>query len=352
MEKYRSLLPSSGSIYMYVILFCFISLLRYHEVSASSAAGQETLIGIVGRDFIMLGADTSSSSSIAVTASNIDKIAVLADPFPFPSKQDRESTEQQTIVAAAAGNAADADRLLGVLQAHVAVREYEASVGCDVQCVFHGSTYDHADSFNDPDKDFDTPMGLDAESVAYCARKEIATALRSPTPFQLCLLIAGMVQTAYPNTMSSSFQHHMKHLENPNEIGNSSFSNRIRSQIRLGKQQIKSLISQKYSRNDEQQTTHEQNSLSLTSQSSLLEPRLIWIDEYGSIQALQYAAHGYGANFALSILDQGFKENMTRSEALELMTKCFEQLRMRYVINSPQPPCIKCIDKNGCRLMR
>ena len=315
--------------------------------NASSAAGQETLIGIVGRDFIMLGADSSSSSSIAVTASNLDKILVLSDPFPTSNKQKRDSKEQQTIVAAAAGNAADADRLLGVLQAHVAVREYEASVGCDVECVFQGGY--RTDS--DEEIDFCTPMGLDAEAVAYCARKEIADALRSSSPFQLCLLIAGMVQcdqSNYLQTLDDRIKKETNGLMD-NQRSSIPFSNRIQSQINTAKRQIHKHL--------DRHTTiltsksHMQNSIAMPASSPLLIPRLIWIDNYGSLQTLEYGAHGYGANFALSILDQGFRPNLTQSEALALMKECFEQLRMRYVINSPQPPCIKCVDATGCKLM-
>ena len=83
-----------------------------------------------------------------------------------------------------------------------------------------------------------------------------------------------------------------------------------------------------------------------------LKPRLYWLDEYGSVQSIQYGAHGYGSNFCLSILDQGYKRHMSLEEAHKLMKECFQQLRTRYVINSPQPPCIKCVDANGIRLIR
>jgi 20S proteasome alpha/beta subunit len=121
-------------------------------VEASSAAGSETLIGIVGKDFILLGADSSVSQSIALTASNLDKITPLVDPFPnngngddgddlrrqktkvkittsgsvpetvsFVTKskiQRRRRRRQQTIVAAAAGDAADSDKVLSILKAY------------------------------------------------------------------------------------------------------------------------------------------------------------------------------------------------------------------------------------------
>ena len=122
-------------------------------VEASSAAGSETLIGIVGKDFILLGADSSVSQSIALTVSNVDKITPLIDPFPnndngYDDDLRRQKTKvgittsesvpetvsfvtkskiqqqrgrrrrQQTIVAAAAGDAADSDKVLSILKAY------------------------------------------------------------------------------------------------------------------------------------------------------------------------------------------------------------------------------------------
>ena len=78
-----------------------------------------------------------------------------------------------------------------------------------------------------------------------------------------------------------------------------------------------------------------------------LVPKLFWLDQYGSLQSLRYAAHGHGSNFALSVLDQRYRSDMTRQEAVALIEECFEQLRQRYVINSPQPPRIKCVDADG-----
>ena len=64
---------------------CLLSLLIYQykidNVSASSAAGTETLVAVVGQDFVMIGADTASVQSIVLTSSDMDKIKVVADPF-------------------------------------------------------------------------------------------------------------------------------------------------------------------------------------------------------------------------------------------------------------------------------
>merc|ERR1712194_610855 len=83
------------------------------------------------------------------------------------------------------------------------------------------------------------------------------------------------------------------------------------------------------------------------STNQFLTPKLFWLDQYGSLQNMRYAVHGYGASFAYSVLDQRYRENMSRKEAVDLIRECFAQLSQRYVINSPQPPRIKCIDMFG-----
>ena len=111
-----------------------------------SAAGQDTLIGIVGRDFVMMGADTSSSGGggISLTSSDVDKIALVHDGWrrwrgangsgsgnsneeeddggggggrTMGSRCrldgdyfDRASSEQQAIAVGFAGDAADGER--------------------------------------------------------------------------------------------------------------------------------------------------------------------------------------------------------------------------------------------------
>lgn len=277
---------------------------------ASQAAGTETLVGIVGKDFVLLGADSSVSQSISLTASNLDKIAALSEPFFYDDERSASKAEQQTIVAAAAGDAADSDRLVGMLQAHATIQEYQSGPGCDVDYYPGGVC---------------TEMGLDVEAMASLARGQIASSLRSRTPLKVCLLIAGMMLVSEEKSDTSSF-----------------VSERVQQQVH-----------QAWARNlaNQNPPTSETNDSSSSSSISL-QPRLYWLDELGSMQKVQYGAHGYGSNFCLSILDQGYHPNMTRDEATKLLRDCFQQLRTRYVINSPQPPCIKCVDANGVRLIR
>jgi 20S proteasome alpha/beta subunit len=76
------------------------------------------------------------------------------------------------------------------------------------------------------------------------------------------------------------------------------------------------------------------------------------LDNYGALQKLPFGAHGLGANFLLSILDQGYSRDMSREDALSLIQECFRQLKLRFVMNSPQLPSIKCIDQHGCHVIQ
>jgi 20S proteasome alpha/beta subunit len=289
----------------------FLLLSLFFRVSlGSQAAGTETLVGIVGKDFVLLGADSSVSQSISLTASNLDKIATLSEPFFYDDERSASKTEQQTIVAAAAGDAADSDRLVGMLQAHATIQEYQSGLGCDV------------DSYPG---DVPTEPGLDVEAMAYLARGQIASALRSRTPLKVCLLIAGMMAADTEENSANLF-----------------VSERVQKQVQ---QAWVSAATRKATTVETPDATH-------ISTTSALQPRLYWLDEYGSLQKIQYGAHGLGSNFCLSILDQGYHPQMTREEATKLLRDCFQQLRTRYVINSPSPPCIKCVDANGVRLIR
>jgi 20S proteasome subunit beta 4 len=303
--------------------------MSFKAMTYSAAGDTESLVGIVGKDFVMLGADSSISQSISVTTSNVDKIAVVVDPHQL-LLDDKDSDDiadkhprQQAILAAAAGDAADTDRLIGMLRAHAAIREYEAGVGCDVNYVDLDS-----ESIKEipviPTFATSEP-GLDTEGVAHLARGQIATALRSQTPLDVRLLIAGLTYND----------------DNPSEI-HEFVSQQVQWQIQqTAGPQNPTLPS----------SALEETGIFQQKFTTLLQPRLFWLDNYGALQELQYGAHGYGSNFLLSILDNGYRPNMSREQAADLLRECFAQLRQRYIINSPQPPCIKCVDAKGCRLI-
>ena len=291
----------------------------------SQAAGTETLVGIVGKDFVILGADSSVSQSISLTASNLDKIASLSEPFPYDDDHGDVNADswrrQQTIVAAAAGDAADSDRLMGLLQAHTTIQEYQAGVGCDV-------------GYFPKELAIQSNIGLDVEAVANLARAQIASSMRSRAPLRVCLLVAGMMPTMGHDGDDTSFFVSRKVQEQVQRASEDVSKSREQGNSDIEKKDVKTTTG-----SDDSETK------------SLLEPRLYWLDEYGSMQKIKYGSHGYGSNFCLSILDQGYRPDMSQEEAIQLLRDCFQQLRTRYVINSPKPPCIKCVDSRGVRLI-
>lgn len=323
-----------------------------------------------------MGADTSSSGGggIALTSSNIDKIAVVHDGRGVMNvdgsnigsgcASSMESLEQQAIAVGFAGDAADgkqanhipfakhekfetliissyavsiiclyhtADRLMGMLKTHAQVIEYEAGIGNDVSCVFDGKIETSKSEVN---IGAISPAGLDAEAIANLSRNEIARRMRSRQPLQLCLLVGGMVRCN-------------------NNIGNAlsedAAVDRVQKQISTASAAYKSRGNTEASDEDDESSglTAKTSELEQKPSNSFLAPKLFWLDQYGSLQNMRYAAHGFGSNFAYSVLDQRYRNNMSREEAIDLIQECFEQLRQRYVINSPQPPRIKCIDMFG-----
>ncbi len=78
------------------------------------------------------------------------------------------------------------------------------------------------------------------------------------------------------------------------------------------------------------------------------QPELFWLDALGALQDVSFGAHGLASRFALSLLDDGFREGMSLDEARELMEKCFRQLERRYLVSSVGFS-MKVVDRDGCR---
>lgn len=216
--------------------------------------------------------------------------------------------------------------------------EYEAGIGNDAKCVFDGQSPPIGNKIFSPV----SVAGVDAESIANFARSEIASRMRSRQPLQVCLLVGGMLRCTNLEGASS----------NSNIVG------RVQQQISSASAARRSQREHDGTVKSKKACTMERPNMDRHYASKLDEddrqisnpfliPRIFWLDQYGSLQSMPYAAHGFGSNFAYSVLDQRYRNDMTRQEAVMLLRECFEQLRLRYVINSPRPPRIKCIDRFG-----
>lgn len=78
------------------------------------------------------------------------------------------------------------------------------------------------------------------------------------------------------------------------------------------------------------------------------QAELFWLDDMGALQSVPFGAHGLASRFALSLLDNGFHEEMTLDQARDLMETCFRQLDRRYLISSVGFS-MKVVDRFGCR---
>ena len=288
----------------------------------------ETLIGVVGKDFVLLGADSSMSQSIIVTANNMDKIAVVADPGPINPHQ-VSLAHQQTLAVAVAGDPADTSQVVGLLRAYATIEEYEKGVGCDVDFFDSAGVQQNNDS----------PAGLTVHALACLARQLIYQQLRTRTPLRVGMLVAGMM---LPNEDDSV-------LFSVDDVLGSSISSQVQRQL----ESATTLVRPADSVESREATKKSAITAVEIQQKTLLQPRLFWLDEYGSMQRMkEYAVHGYASMFLWSILDKHYRPNMSLPEAQELLKMCFQQLRERYVINhSAGLPCVKCIDASGCRML-
>ena len=62
---------------------------------------------------------------------------------------------------------------------------------------------------------------------------------------------------------------------------------------------------------------------------------LYWIDYLGSCVRVPFACHGYGGYFCMGLLDNQYKADLSKEEALELLKKCIHELKVRFVGNLP-----------------
>lgn len=96
---------------------------------------------------------------------------------------------------------------------------------------------------------------------------------------------------------------------------------------------------------------------------------LYYIDYMGTKQKTNYAAHGYCANFVLSVMDRHWKvrarvcvrplgdsagralqAGMTLAEGLDLVRKCIHELQTRFMLNQ-KAFMVKIVDAAGVRIV-
>jgi 20S proteasome subunit beta 4 len=77
-------------------------------------------------------------------------------------------------------------------------------------------------------------------------------------------------------------------------------------------------------------------------------PSLYFIDYLAALAKVDFGAHGYAANFILSVFDRDWKPNMSLEEGLGVIRKCVHELHTRFLISQPNFT-VKVVDKDGIR---
>jgi len=77
-------------------------------------------------------------------------------------------------------------------------------------------------------------------------------------------------------------------------------------------------------------------------------PKLYWIDYLGTLAEVSFAAHGYGAYFALSLLDKYHNPEATLEEGIEALKRCIAEVQQRLVISLPSFKA-RVVDEDGVR---
>jgi len=79
-------------------------------------------------------------------------------------------------------------------------------------------------------------------------------------------------------------------------------------------------------------------------------PQLYYMDYLASVASVDYAAHGYGGFFSLSIMDRNYLPTFTREQGYDLLKKCVKEVHTRLIVNLPNFK-VQIIDKDGVQTL-
>lgn len=69
-----------------------------------------------------------------------------------------------------------------------------------------------------------------------------------------------------------------------------------------------------------------------------------------ALAKVNFGAHGYAANFVLSIFDRDWRAGLTLEEGIDLIKKCIHELHTRFMISQPKF-FVKVVDRSGTRVI-
>ena len=77
---------------------------------------------------------------------------------------------------------------------------------------------------------------------------------------------------------------------------------------------------------------------------------LYYMDYLGTMQAVPYGAHGYGASFVVALLDRHWRPDLTAQEGLDLLQKCCDEVKKRIIISHHHFIC-RSVTETGIELL-
>jgi len=79
-------------------------------------------------------------------------------------------------------------------------------------------------------------------------------------------------------------------------------------------------------------------------------PSIYFMDYLGSMTKADYACQGYAGHFLLGLLDRHYKKDMNLEECVELLRKCTQELRTRFLLGHAKY-LVRVSDKQGVRTL-
>ena len=79
--------------------------------------------------------------------------------------------------------------------------------------------------------------------------------------------------------------------------------------------------------------------------------KLFYLDHLAALQEVNKGAHGYGAYFALGLLDRYWHPEISETEAIELIHKCINEIRVRFLMDRNHF-VIKLVNKDGVKVIQ
>ena len=78
--------------------------------------------------------------------------------------------------------------------------------------------------------------------------------------------------------------------------------------------------------------------------------KLYYMDYLGTMEEVPFAAHGYGATFAIALLDEKWRADLTPQQGVDLMQLLVNEVKKR-VILSNEHFVVKCTTPNGVEVI-